>query len=237
MKKILLVAYHHGNEPLGEYVYNELMSVHPELIEFVDYIVANPIAKEENVRFTEKDMNRSYSSNSGTYEERRAAEVKDQIKKSDYALVIDFHNTVCVQEPLIIIPDYNQPRLDFIRHTDIEHIMVLKHKIADTSLIGVCEQAVAVEISILDNQQSAANNLANAIQGYFSGALPAKLTRNSYEVSQLLMKTAVAEATAREFINMKKHKLGYPLLVGENSYKRDTNYLGFIAEQKQIIEV
>ena len=52
-----------------------------------------------------------------------------------------------------------------------------------------------------------------------------------YDISEPLKKTELSEAQAATLQNFTLSKFGfYPILVGENSYKAQTNYLGFKSE-------
>lgn len=74
----LYITYTHGNEPPPYHVPNAL--------------VANPIARTQNKRYIESDLNRSFGiSFPRTYEEKRAREIKDVMSK--YDLVVDIHRT------------------------------------------------------------------------------------------------------------------------------------------------
>jgi len=89
---ILIIGGMHGNETLGIELVKMLQN---NPIDGIDAVIANDIAVKDAVRFTGKDLNRSFP---GTlkavgYEERRAAELVLLCKK--YDVVLDFHNTYC----------------------------------------------------------------------------------------------------------------------------------------------
>ena len=75
----LYVTYTHGNEKP------------PYPISHA--IVANPIARAQDKRYIESDLNRSFGvSSPRTYEEKRAREIKGVMNR--YDLVVDIHRTV-----------------------------------------------------------------------------------------------------------------------------------------------
>lgn len=87
--KLLVLGGMHGNEPLGMAVI-ELLRQKP--IDGVDCMIANPRAVQQYVRFTESDLNRSFSgAPRRTYEDKRAMIIKRTCAR--YDLVLDFHNT------------------------------------------------------------------------------------------------------------------------------------------------
>lgn len=89
--KILVIGGMHGNETLGLEVVR-LFKKSP--VVDVDVVVANENAANANVRFTGKDLNRSFPGNSNAaYEDKRAQELLELAKQYDF--VLDFHNTYC----------------------------------------------------------------------------------------------------------------------------------------------
>jgi hypothetical protein len=59
-------------------------------------------------------------------------------------------------------------------------------------------------------------------------------SKELYDISEPLKKTELSEAQAATLQNFTLSKFGfYPILVGENSYKAQTNYLGFKSEVMQ----
>jgi len=76
--KTLYITYTHGDE-------------HPPY-EIPNALVANPLAKERNVRYIETDLNRSFGVMTPiSYEEKRAVELDEVL--TDYDLVVDIHRT------------------------------------------------------------------------------------------------------------------------------------------------
>lgn len=76
--KTLYITYTHGDE-------------HPPY-EMPNALIANPLAKERNVRYIETDLNRSFGAKTPvSYEEKRAIELEKIL--SEYDLVVDIHRT------------------------------------------------------------------------------------------------------------------------------------------------
>lgn len=107
MKKeqdLLFIGATHGDEGFSVEVLRKLEQKYPKDQFGYDWIVGNPEASKKGVRFTEADLNRVAPGNpkSSIYEERRAAEIMDEAKKSGF--VIDIHGTVADCGIVTIIP-------------------------------------------------------------------------------------------------------------------------------------
>lgn len=87
--KILVLGGTHGNELLGIEL---VRSLRKNPIPDVDAMIANPRAVRARKRFVEADLNRSFDSDTSTYEAQRAQKLRDITRK--YDIVLDFHNTM-----------------------------------------------------------------------------------------------------------------------------------------------
>ena len=98
----MLICATHGNERIGLETVEILEK--KGLSGYFDYIIANRKALDENVRFSDRDLNRSYPGNkdSDLYEERRACEILEIAK--EYKYVIDMHEASSGINDFIIIP-------------------------------------------------------------------------------------------------------------------------------------
>ena len=93
MPKILFITATHGNEQDGVKVMQQLEKELPKDEYNYDWIIGNEKAYQKNVRYVDRDLNRSAPGdiNSTVYEMRRSAEL---IKIADaYGVVIDLHGT------------------------------------------------------------------------------------------------------------------------------------------------
>lgn len=226
MKKILLLGSQHGNELLGEYMYDYITLHRPDLKPHIDFLIGNPRARRQNVRLVESDMNRSFNGQADTYEEQRAAEVLKYITKQEFDLVLDLHTTTCEQPPCIITASTSH---QFINATSITHIVHMHHDTVKTSLIGVCPRAISIEVNENNVNAEIADALCKDIERFISEK-PSRANKQIYRVDGLLEKTEISADDVLQLRNFHKSKFGfYPILVGENSYKKHTNYLGFKA--------
>ncbi len=87
--KILVIGGMHGNERLGV---DLVASLQENPITGVDALIANPSAVEQNTRYIESDLNRSFGDQPNDTLERRLAKTITK-RINEYDVVLDFHNT------------------------------------------------------------------------------------------------------------------------------------------------
>ena len=234
--KILLLGSQHGNELLGDRLYEYIQTYHDDLLDNLQFIIGNPKAHANNVRYVESDMNRSYN-NKSTYESKRARRIMSFIKKHNFDLVLDLHTTVCVQPPCFIIESVNTTNRDFIAASSINRIVTMRHDIVRTSLIGTTKQAISIEVSNNDIDNALLESLCKDLTRYIKKQ-PYKIDRYEYVVEALIEKATVSDQEASSFRNFEMSPGNFiPILVGENSYKKNTPYLGFKASKETLIRL
>ncbi len=95
---LTLMGAVHGNEIIGLFILCELFEkilkgdLQPKIN--VAFILGNREALKQDVRFTEKDLNRSFQKNkkhASSHEERRAHEIESILEKTSF--LVDFHQT------------------------------------------------------------------------------------------------------------------------------------------------
>lgn len=233
--KILLLGSQHGNELLGEKLYAYINKYHADLLPYISYKVGNPEAHQKGIRYIESDMNRSYNGSLETHEARQARHVQQFIKDGAFDLVLDLHTTVCAQPPCFIIHEINETIRPFIRASHIERVVRLTDPIVATSLIGNDPKAIAIEVANTQLTPMLFEALCKDIKQYVKGGTkPAQ--KKFYEVPSLLLKSEVSDELLSSLVNFEKTKDGYiPILVGKNSYRKTTHYLGFKATTETII--
>jgi succinylglutamate desuccinylase len=235
--KILLLGSQHGNELLGEKLYAHILKHQPELADHVQYVVGNPEARRQRKRFIESDLNRSYNGRETTYEERRATYILDIIHEQSFDLILDLHTTTCVQPPCLIVPSIHPELARFLRACSLTRVVHINHAIAKTSLIGACPQAIAIEVNKNDVSPQLLSSLCADIHRFIKQEAT-HTKKQIYEVTELLAKGSFTESQAGQLVNFTRSSHGfYPILVGENSYKKHTDYLGFKADKMYEIEV
>ncbi len=117
---VAIMAWVHGNE----FAWIKALDEFIDKLEIenwkVYFIYANLEAIKQDVRFTEKNLNRCFlkENNWETYEENRAKEIMNYLDVSDYLL--DLHNTlssICSQEMLITT------HIDFAQYFDVNKVV------------------------------------------------------------------------------------------------------------------
>jgi aspartoacylase len=233
--KIALLAYQHGNEPLGELLYSRIQASHPDVLPHVELIIGNPRAKERDVRYIESDMNRSYDPALNTYESQRAREVKSHIAKGNYDLVLDLHTTVCIQPPCIIVSQLTDTNRRFMQASTIDRVVAIRHPIVQSSLIGTLPDVLSIECANDSITTEVLDQLVADIRRFINTKTQQTIARY-YQIDQLIQKSAISPEDAARLRNFEMSDLGFiPILVGENSYKKNTDYLGFKADKETII--
>ncbi|HEY8999083.1 MAG TPA: succinylglutamate desuccinylase/aspartoacylase family protein [Candidatus Saccharimonadales bacterium] len=236
MKNVLIVGSQHGNELLGEKLYAYIMKQPPEAALHVAYVLANPEARKRGIRFVESDMNRSFTRDD-TYEAERAIRLKALVQDGNYDLVIDAHTTTVAQAPCLIISGIREDNKTYLRATHIKNIVVMKHEFLAQSLIGNVPRAVSVEVSNDDLCEKLFGKLHEDLLDFAKGT-GSHPHKSVFVVEGLLEKGRLSDDQIAQLRNFEQSEAGfYPVLVGENSYKKQTNYLGFLAKVKQEVTI
>ena len=223
--RILIVGSQHGDEYSGERLYRHIESNHPELLEYVNFMIANPKARKLRTRYIESDLNRSYSLSEDTYECRRAAKILEHIDTENYDLVLDMHTTTVDQPPCVIVSEINDRNEPFLRATSFDHIVEMG-TLADHTLAGNCPQSVAIEIHEHipeDLLESICWDIERYILGHASDS-----EKYVYRDTKQLKKSELSADELKKLRNFEVCGSGYyPIMIGENSYKKFTDYVGF----------
>lgn len=125
---LMVMAVTHGNEVGGIRVLNEWMKhLNASLLGDLrlGLNLGNPHASLKNVRFVERDLNRSFGREAkGDLEEKRAAELAPILQRA--AFFLDLHQTIePAEKPFFIFP-YNPHSFGFATSID-SHIPIVTH--------------------------------------------------------------------------------------------------------------
>lgn len=140
MNKILVLGGTHGNETLGVELV-KLLRNKPMM--GVDTLIANPRAVSAKCRYTESDLNRSFGLQfPGTYETKRARELRQTVKK--YQIVLDFHNTMTPDNDSVFVGIGCSSRLhDVAKRLGLYECVEATYDCINAS----CPNVISIEIS------------------------------------------------------------------------------------------
>lgn len=236
MSNVLILASQHGDEYSGEKLYSYIQDAHAELLPHITYILANPKARAQRMRFVETDMNRSYTNTADTYEQRQANKVMKLVDSLGVELVLDMHTTTVEQPPCLIVKSLSAANEPFLRATSIPTIVVMNNSIADSSINRALPQAISVEVN--ENvSDELLEELCQDIRRYLANEVSA-VNKQVYEVTGLIDKKELAASDIKKLRNFEMSEYGYyPVLVGENSYSKFTNFRGFKASRRYNFKV
>lgn len=234
--KILLVASQHGNEYLGEKLYGHIHAHHQDLMDHIEFVLANPEARAKKVRYLASDMNRSYNGNQVTHEEQLATALLAKIRKGHYDLVLDLHTTACKQPDSLIMASINAKNRRFLGASSTQHLIIMEKKIASTALNGVVPESVSIEVN-QDISDATLESLCDDIARFIADE-QSRVQKFVYKAS-LLRKDEIKRSQLAKLRNFERSDLGfYPILVGESSYqKQGYDYLGFKATKRTLFKV
>lgn len=227
MKKILLVGSQHGDELLGVHLFEHIKLRYPELLPYVDYVCANPVAFDKKVRFIESDMNRSFGKEGATHEEQEATKLLEYINETTHDYIIDCHTTTTKVGLCFIVPDLGKARRKLISKTNaIKNIVVLPADITDNSLIGKTDNSISIECyKHLGAQEDTLELLADWISNLVIDKKVEPVMRSIFAV-----KNYIKESLDEPLVNFEEARNGLvPVLVGGDMSKR--TYQGFWAKK------
>jgi len=220
MKKILLIAATHGNEPLGVEVIEKLKS--KGLDQFFDTLIANPKALEQKKEYIDINLNRIYPGriDSDNYEVKKAAQNLKIARKYDY--VIDLHEASKGKHDFIIVPREKLSEKFPLQFIDMDTVLLWPDP--KGPLGEVLETCIELEFGMVDrNRKEAIDKCTNIIEQFIELTekpknLKTKKPKNVYYVFGKLMKDEfkgdINELKDFELYK-KNNKEFYPLLVGQ----------------------
>jgi len=237
---ILLLGSQHGTELLGDMLYAYIQKHAVDLLPHITFMIGNPKAHAAGVRFIESDMNRSYDGTLATYESSRAEYIKHYIENEKFDVVLDLHSTTSKQDPCLIVKDIYDENRNMIKSLSIDKVIIMKHPVVDTSLIGVFRHSIVIEIYNDDIVDSLLQTLCNDLRRFIGGDFSQPVEKKGYVINNTILQSSVTREEATAFVNFEMSDQGYiPILTGapkgENSYEKDTDYLGFKADKETII--
>lgn len=117
--EIAVVGSIHGDEPCGKYAIERFLESDYEVQKPVKFVVANEKALEQDERFLDVDLNRSFPGDpeSDSHEERLASKITEEIEGMT---VLDIHSTRSHPTPYAAFGDVNDETICIMRSAGIE---------------------------------------------------------------------------------------------------------------------
>lgn len=156
----------HGDEPAGKKAIEKILRKDFDYKKAVKFIIANEKALEQNERFLDADLNRSFPGdiNSGKREEVLASKLLNQIGDSR---VLDIHSTHSFDRPFATTVNLRNSEMDMIKATGAEYAVKFG---GGTGTWMDYATGVVVEAGLQHSEQ-AVENAVNVIEnflGYFN---------------------------------------------------------------------
>lgn len=141
----------HGDEPCGKKAIEKLLSEDRDFKKTVKFILANQKAFQQDKRFLEADLNRSFPGDheSSKYEEQLAAEIMEEIKDLK---VFDMHSTRSHKGPFCTLSDLNKQKLDLCKKAGAENIIYFPQ---EAGTWAEYENGIIVETGIQGTEEAA----------------------------------------------------------------------------------
>lgn len=193
-EELTFIAGVHGNERIPVEVLTALG---------VPFILGNPRAYAQDVRFTERDLNASFGTGGLTYEEQRAQELRAELQGRS---VVDFHTTTAVADPFVIIT--NMELLPLARRVGVERVVYMAHNFKSGHALIDYIPGISVEISSAE-PAGCRQTVERVVQSI-----------ESDRVTPITLYEAYGVITEEgEYTNFVPHSSGFiPLFVGEVAY-------------------
>lgn len=212
---VLVIVATHGNEQFSIPVVKKLAQ------EFTfDWMIANPRAKRQNIRFIEKDLNRVGPGNwqSEYYEERRAVQVIRRAQK--YDAIIDIHGTDADTGVFALVTNPDWKNIELAKSFDVANIVLWPNYTNRGPLTQFIENSIEIECGN-KNSPETAQELERILRCYFQGIQP-EVSQEFFMVTGSF--TKAIKNTMREFTRYTyKNNSFYPLLI--NRYEGKTCYM------------
>ena len=235
----------HGDEPAGKNAIEKVLDEELVFEKPVQFIIANERALEQDVRFTDCDLNRSFPGDkeSDEYEERLAAEIMEKISGTK---VLDIHTTHSYPRPFATFSNLNDETRKLLKSSGVENAVYFPNN--NGTLNGQLD-AIVVETGYQKSEEAEDNavdiikNLLaaeGAIEGEFSTSEPEIF--KYYETVEgdwkFTAENFVKVDAGESFAERNKDKLVakkpfYPVLMSTNGYD---GQLGFKAKKIETLK-
>ena len=196
MKKVQFITAVHGDEYIPVLALANLG---------IKQLVANKNALILRKRFIEKDLNASFSTSGGSYEEKIARRILKKIDKNK--IVLDLHTFSAKSDPFVVIVDLKM--LAFAKKLGFKHVVYMKHNIKNGHALINYVKGVSIELGNHDDIE-VFNRIVNLVKCIANNRKQEKIIL--YEVYGKIEKPG-------NYKNFEIYKNNFiPILAGEKSY-------------------
>jgi len=196
-ENISLVAGLHGNEQLPVKALEDLG---------VDFVLGNPLAYEQDVRYTETDLNASFGLEGDSYEINRANQILSLIPEENK--VVDFHTTSAETEPFVIIVDKNL--IPFAKTFGIKRIVLMSFNVKQGRALINRRNGVSIELGKHDDVKTGYELVQTIVRNLDNSNL-----LDSYEIYEVY--DSIREQGLYKNFSLYQDEF-FPILAGETSY-------------------
>ena len=173
--ELAIVAGIHGDEPAGVKAIKNILESDLDFEKPVKFIIANEEALEQNERYLDADLNRSFPGNpdSSLHEERLAAKIMDEIKD---VKVLDIHTTHSSDRPFATTKDISES-IELVKASGAENAIYFSN---ENGVLTEYINGIVLEAGLQGSDQ-AVENAEQAIKNFLAyfGAID-----ESYELSE-----------------------------------------------------
>lgn len=177
--EITVIGSLHGDEPAGKKAIETILEEEIEFKKPVKFIIANEEALEQDERYLEVDINRSFPGDpeSSLHEEQLAAEILQEIGETK---VLDIHTTHSHPEPFAVIKSMDDEIIELVRSSNVKNAVYFP---TQSGNIQEFITGVTIETGYQRTDQ-AVENAVKVIKNFLAshGAIEADYTRSEPEI-------------------------------------------------------
>ena len=153
----------HGDEPAGKKAIENIIEQDLEFQRPVQFIIVNEESLEENKRFLEADLNRSFPGDRGSskHEERLAAELLEKIGDSK---VLDIHTTLSFDRPFASTKSFEDPEMKMIEASNVDYTVKFEE---DSGILTDYAKGIVVEAGH-QGTEKAVENAVDVIKNFLA---------------------------------------------------------------------
>jgi len=153
----------HGDEPAGKKAIEDIIEQDLEFQCPVQFIIVNEEALEENKRFLEADLNRSFPGDRGSskHEERLGAELLEKIGDSK---VLDIHTTHSFDRPFANTKSFEDPEMKMIEASNVDYTVKFEE---DSGILTDYAKGIVVEAGH-QGTEKAVENAVDVIKNFLA---------------------------------------------------------------------